>query len=58
MQFRLRHTPGIIMKTLEKLFQLPRSLGATGVTTPGDGIITEDGKDFFITEDGIYIVQE
>jgi hypothetical protein len=60
MQFRLRHTPGIIMRTIARLFSLPRSLGVTpkpGGAGPGNGIITEDNL-FIITEDNIYIVQE
>jgi hypothetical protein len=59
MQFRIRHTPGLFTKTINKLVMLARSLGVTtvSVSTPGAGIITEEGL-FFITEDNIYIVQE
>jgi hypothetical protein len=49
MQFRIRHTPGLFTKTINKLVMLARSLGVTtvSVSTPGAGIITEEGL-FFI----------
>jgi hypothetical protein len=57
MQFRIRHTPTILVKTGDKTVMIARSVGAIGSSAPGNGIITENGI-FFITEDNIFIVQE